>query len=330
MTEAVASALIGAAGTIGGAALGAGATAVNNKRSYKYSNRLAIEQQKRNEESADKALDRQLQLYDYTYDKESYAAQRKQLEEAGLNVGLMYGGGGVSGVGGQTGSAPQATGTAPQFNTNAIADPLTAAQVANIMADTKLKETQANKEGAETEQIQATTEQIRDMGYLQQWGQFLEDAWSDFEKADKDRAIYKFNDFEIEINRQSWSTRKIASQLAEAAASVKNLDSQGEKALAEIANMTIMAALKGREVNIQELEYKLKEQKLPYEIGEKMSLRDWVQFGSAVLGDVLRSIGMIQLGKRFGSVTVSESTTTTHHNWDGTNTKHTVTRSGRE
>lgn len=60
------------------------------------------------EKSAANAFDRQMQLYERTYQDESFANKRKQMEEAGLNVGLMYGGGGASGGGaGSTSSVAQ-------------------------------------------------------------------------------------------------------------------------------------------------------------------------------------------------------------------------------
>lgn len=66
------------------------------------------------EKAAESAFSRQMKMYERTYEDESPEARRKQLEEAGLSVGLMYGGGGASGGGmGSTASVPMgATGGA--------------------------------------------------------------------------------------------------------------------------------------------------------------------------------------------------------------------------
>lgn len=56
--------------------------------------------------AAENAYDRQLALYERSYQDQSYSAMRKQMEDAGLSVGLMYGGGGNGGAGGATTGAP--------------------------------------------------------------------------------------------------------------------------------------------------------------------------------------------------------------------------------
>jgi len=101
-----------------------------------------------------------------TWNKTNYEAQRRHMENAGLNVGLMYGGAGASGTtsGGSAGNV--AGGNAPQGK------PLDAgmgmqlgmqmalmnAQKENIEADTKLKETDATlKGGPQTKNIEAST-----------------------------------------------------------------------------------------------------------------------------------------------------------------------------
>lgn len=69
---------------------------------------LMQEQARLNEEAAEKAFARQKEMYQMDYDKHTYSAMRKQMEDAGLSPGLLYGGGGTAGVGGGgTGAAPQ-------------------------------------------------------------------------------------------------------------------------------------------------------------------------------------------------------------------------------
>lgn len=79
----------------------------------------------------------------------SPAAKRKQLEEAGLSVGLMYGG---SGAGGQSSTTPNVTAqTVQQLHTGGILEQARmAAEIANIKADTEKKESEAGLIDANT------------------------------------------------------------------------------------------------------------------------------------------------------------------------------------
>lgn len=65
------------------------------------------------EKAAENAYRRQMEMYERSYKDQSYSAMRNQMEDAGLSIGLMYGGGGPGGAGGATTGAPQgATGGA--------------------------------------------------------------------------------------------------------------------------------------------------------------------------------------------------------------------------
>lgn len=57
------------------------------------------------EKAAENAFKRQMEAYERSYEDQSYAAMREQMEKAGLSVGLMYGG---SGSGGGSGFMTQA------------------------------------------------------------------------------------------------------------------------------------------------------------------------------------------------------------------------------
>lgn len=107
MAQAGASAIGGLAGNVlGGAldAIGIGSGA----RQYNYARKLAEQQFELNEKAAQNAFKRQNELYDKDYNLHTYGMMRNQMENAGLSVGLMYGGGGSAGVGGgSTGAAPQ-------------------------------------------------------------------------------------------------------------------------------------------------------------------------------------------------------------------------------
>lgn len=59
------------------------------------------------EKAAENAYQRQMEMYERSYKDQSYSAMRQQMEDAGLSVGLMYGGGSPGGAGGATTGAPQ-------------------------------------------------------------------------------------------------------------------------------------------------------------------------------------------------------------------------------
>lgn len=60
------------------------------------------------EKAAENAYQRQLAMYNRSYEDQSYKAMVKQMEDAGLSVGLMYGGNGSGGGAGAMSGAPKA------------------------------------------------------------------------------------------------------------------------------------------------------------------------------------------------------------------------------
>lgn len=109
------------------------------------------------EKAAQNAFIRQLQMYERTMQDNSYEARRKQLEKAGLSVGLMYGQPGVQGGGaGSLGGGIQgSTGGARAGDAAAIAGlalqqkQIQLQEIATI-ADANLKNTQAKNLEAKT------------------------------------------------------------------------------------------------------------------------------------------------------------------------------------
>lgn len=115
------------------------------------------------EKAAENAFARQLQMYERTYEDQSYAAMRKQMEDAGLSVGLMYGGNGSGGAGGATTGAPQGetggavAGQAPNAAEMAalgIQQQQIGLALASQRAEIDLKE-------AQTEEVEARAEEAR-------------------------------------------------------------------------------------------------------------------------------------------------------------------------
>ena len=100
----------GLAGAVGGLLGGIGAKK-RLRRQVEAQKELNEQAAKLNYEygelAAENAYQRQMSMYERSYQDQSYAAMREQMEDAGLSVGLMYGGGGSGGAGGATTGAPQ-------------------------------------------------------------------------------------------------------------------------------------------------------------------------------------------------------------------------------
>ncbi|WGL31034.1 DNA pilot protein [Dipodfec virus UOA04_Rod_663] len=111
-----------------------------------------------NEIAAESAYKRQMEAYKQTYEDQSYQAMRKQMEDAGLSVGLMYGGSGSGGGAGQLGGGTQASsggamaGNAVQAYGMALQSKQLELQERQVNADATLKQAQAQNIEKQTEQ----------------------------------------------------------------------------------------------------------------------------------------------------------------------------------
>lgn len=115
------------------------------------------------EKAAENAYQRQMEMYERSYQDQSYSAMRQQMEDAGLSVSLMYGGGGNGGAGGATTGAPQAeTGGAEAGRADSPATQQAAAiQQAQLgLGLVSMKKDLAIKD-AQIEEINATAEKQR-------------------------------------------------------------------------------------------------------------------------------------------------------------------------
>lgn len=133
-------------GNIGDMALGAGLGMLTDewarKRQLEYNKKMLGMNV-----GASKELGRFNQDLAYEmWEKTNYGAQRRELQNAGLNVGLMYKG---AGQGGTTsgGSAPSAGGGGMGLINSAPQTAMMKAQIENIKADTEVKKVDAAKRG---------------------------------------------------------------------------------------------------------------------------------------------------------------------------------------
>lgn len=117
-----------------------------------------------NEKAADNAFNRQMQMYERQYEDQSYAAMRKQMEDAGLSVSLMYGTGGGSGGGaGATSGAPtggaQSGGAAAP---DAAAMEMAKAQKQQQSLAISMQKTQLEKEKALAQKAEAEAQKAKE------------------------------------------------------------------------------------------------------------------------------------------------------------------------
>ena len=126
------------------------------------------------EKAAENAYERQLAMYNRSYEDQSYKAMVKQMEDAGLSVGLMYGGSGSGGGAGAMSGAPkadtggamagQATSAAALMEVEnqrkALALQMTSAakDIQLKDAEIRLKEKEADRVGKEALYTEALTE----------------------------------------------------------------------------------------------------------------------------------------------------------------------------
>lgn len=96
-------------------------------------------------------LNKQMQkIQQENWENTNYSAQREQMEKAGLNVGLMYGGQGGGGMTMSSGSGGSAIGGTPA---QAGLSSGMALQMANMQANTEVAKAQANKLNVEADKL---------------------------------------------------------------------------------------------------------------------------------------------------------------------------------
>lgn len=126
------------------------------------------------EKAAENAYQRQLAMYQRSYEDQSYSAMVNQMENAGLSVGLMYGGNGSGGGAGAMSGAPQgdtggaiagqATSAAAlmeienQRRSLALQQASMAKDIQLKDAEIELKKKEADKAGKEASYTEALTE----------------------------------------------------------------------------------------------------------------------------------------------------------------------------
>lgn len=152
----------------GTSAIGAGQRIKKQKEAQKELNEQAAKlNYDYGEKAAQNAFERQLQMYERSYQDQSFAAMRKQAEDAGLSIGMLYGNGGAGGQGGATSGAPQGetggaqAGDAASMYANEIQRNLSlkqlALQNASLVKDLKIKDEEEENIKSDTAEKKART-----------------------------------------------------------------------------------------------------------------------------------------------------------------------------
>lgn len=153
--------------SIGGALIGAAGQAITNKQNQEYQKELMGLQHGYNEKSAENAYQRQRELNAENWRLyNSYEAQRRSMETAGLSPALMYGMSGASGSGAGN-TAPQAQGTG-----------LPQAALGNIGA-AAIQGAQLGLMNAEIRKTDAETQRIKGITPAE-----IEDTWASVRQKD--------------------------------------------------------------------------------------------------------------------------------------------------
>ncbi len=133
--------------SIGGALIGAVGQSITNKQNKEYQKELMGVQHGYNEQSAEAAYQRQRELNAENWKQyNSYEAQRKSMEAAGLSPALMYGTNGVGGSGaGNTAPQGQGVGLPQAALGNVGAAAIQGAQLGLMNAQIKKTEAEADR-----------------------------------------------------------------------------------------------------------------------------------------------------------------------------------------
>lgn len=124
-----------------------------DERQIKQQQKLTDMQAKANEEAANRNQERMFEMWNKT----NYGAQKKHLEDAGLNAALMYG---MSGGGGATAAGAQEAGSTGGQASSGAANQQAQAAMGMQIAQIGLMTAQAEKTKAETEKIKGVDTEL--------------------------------------------------------------------------------------------------------------------------------------------------------------------------
>lgn len=312
---------IGAIGSVAGSALGLGGGALSAKQQRK----LAEEQDQRNlamskemaginygygEQAADAAHQRSLGLLEANKQANSYQEKVNQAKEAGLSIGMLYGGGGAGGsASGGTGAqgsgasgmaaptaAPKASGLEVMAAMNELKlaeasvrkvaneSKLVNAQKENIEADTQKK----SSETATTDTMRETSKELMRQQAIAQWIENEEKHWSHQDQNNKSGldAENSILNASFNIEKASPFNERMTAEVAEILSKTK-----GNEALAELNNakkrgywQELMNATK--DSNSREIQANAMKLAAEWSTGEYTNWKTWADMATQAVGAV--------------------------------------------
>lgn len=275
------------------------------KQQIKQQQKLTDQQVAANKELADYGMGISKQMFEAT----GYGAQRRQMEEAGLNPALMYGhagsGGSTQAVGaGQAGGA-QASDEMSQKRA-AIEQQGMGLQMQRQQAEIRLLNAQAeeHEKGAELKGEQTTTESSKRETLLEnmkqegigQWLNNVEKRYSHTVIKDDVMELYGNKVYGINTALQGMSAhaKEITSAILKTEAETGNQEAQelltNEKA--KYVFQELLVAMQN--ANANEVRAKASELSVMWDTGEFTNWRTWVEVGAKALNSIS---GVVNIGK---------------------------------
>lgn len=180
--------------SFGGGIIDTGLGLIRDHLNRKHQKEINEQNWQQEQEAATTAYERQLAIMD-KYN--TPMAQRAMLEEAGLNVGMMYSKGGAGGGGGgaSVAKAQGATAQAAKMEAN-LAISRQAAEIANINADTKEKQSQANLNAKGEEEKETYIEKLKADTILAQ-----EQAQTEVEKREGMKLDNAWKEIDVDMKK---------------------------------------------------------------------------------------------------------------------------------
>lgn len=214
-----------------GGVIGLGTGAIENAMNFENSEALQALNIKGQKELADYYLQKDMEKWE----RQGYKATADQMRRAGLNVGLMYGKGGVNGSTASSGNV-----STPVYQNNrgiegmkiGLDMALQQAQVKNLNADSKKKEAEAENVGANTKTENATrdllVENMKQSG-INQWFEnikerMLREGYDESDEVTVFRNVI-YGSTAGYYNENSPAVKQFNNDLLKTVAEAKNLDS---------------------------------------------------------------------------------------------------------
>lgn len=213
------------------------------------------------EKAAENAYRRQMEMYERSYEDQSYKAMRKQMEDAGLSVGLMYGhSGSGGGAGAMTGAPIGATGAAGagQADTPATQQMAKArvmevglaarekqAQIQLLEASAKKAEAEAKQSESETKTTESSREDYLELLRNQGFNSWLDAVGKEYQMTGEGSSDYEtvnaYTGKKIKITNESYLSQSRAMEITQLYAQAYANEASGKAAEA-------MAKLTGEKV----------------------------------------------------------------------------------